>query len=152
MSCPVTRTRVPAFLTLPSRIKLTPRCFDVLEASFAHIFKGEVETFTDMIAHRLRNGNATDGRNALEPSRQVDAIAEDVAFLDNNVAEVNSDAEFDACVRGTGVACPHGRLNVDRTSDGAHDAGKFNQHSIAGKFEDASIVLADFRVDQIFPQ
>ena len=44
------------------------------------------------------------------------------------------------------------QLNIRGAGNGAHNAGKFHQYSIAGKFDDAAVMLADFRVNQIFPQ
>ena len=52
--------------------------------------------------------------------------------------------------RHVGVAVAHAALDIGGASDRVHDAGKFNQHAIAGEFDDAALMLGDFGVDQIF--
>ena len=48
----------------------------------------------------MRDGDAAGPGDAFEPRGDVDAVAEDVVVLDDDVAEIDADAEFDAPVLG----------------------------------------------------
>ena len=103
-----------------------------------------------MLAHRLRDGDPAGPGNALDARGDVDAVAEKVAALDDDVAEVDSDAEFDSPVLGhVSVAGRHGLLHGAGTLDRIHDARKFDEHAIAGEFDDATRMPADLRLDEL---
>ena len=55
---------------------------------FAAILKSHVKPVANMIAHRLRNGDASRLCHAFETCRDIDAVAVDVVAFDNDVAEV----------------------------------------------------------------
>ena len=87
---------------------------------------------------------------AFEPRRDIDAVAEDVAVLDDDVAEIDADAELDALLRGdTGIALGHPALHRDGAAHRIDDAGEFDQQAVAGGLDDAAAVLGDVRVDQL---
>ena len=88
--------------------------------------------------------------DALEPRRHVDAVAEDVVALDDDVAEIDADAEFDAAVlRHVGVALAHPALDFGGAGDRVHDARELHQHAVAGQLDDAPLMLGDLGVDQL---
>src|SRR5438270_766792 len=85
--------------------------------------------------------------------RDVDAVAMDVAVLDNDVARIDPDAEFDAPVfRRGGIPRPHPALHGNGAGDRLDDARKFDQEAVAGRLDDAALVLGDQRVDQLAAQ
>jgi hypothetical protein len=49
-----------------------------------------------VVAHRPGNADPAGLGERFQACRDIDAVAEDVAFLDNDVAEVDADAELDA--------------------------------------------------------
>jgi hypothetical protein len=103
-----------------------------------------------MIAHRLGNGDAANRSDAFEPRRHIDAITKDVSALDDHISEVHSHAEFNAPILwNTGITSTECALNICRTADRAHHTGELHQHAIAGKFDDAPLMLGDFAVDHI---
>ena len=87
------------------------RPVDVLQRLLAHILEGEVEPVADMVADRRRNRDAAGLGDAFDARRDVDAVAIDVVVLDDDVAEIDADAELDAailaarrrCARASGV-------------------------------------------------
>ena len=83
------------------------RPLDVLELLLAQITEGEVELARSVLAYPRRNANATGLGQAFEPRRNVDAVAKDVAILDDDVADVDADPKFDAAVGHIGVAPGH---------------------------------------------
>src|SRR4051812_44379347 len=104
-----------------------------------------------MIAHGLGNGDSAYRGDTLQARSYVDAVAENVTVLHDDVAQVNTDPEFNALGRCAGVARAHARLNIDGARECADDAGKFHQHSISGKLYNPAVVLADLGIGQIFP-
>ena len=57
-----------------------------------------------MFAHRLADGDAAGFGELLQSCRDVDAVAEDVVFFDDDVAEIDSDAELDLPWIDIGIA------------------------------------------------
>jgi hypothetical protein len=82
---------------------------------------------------------------AFKAHRDIDAIAEDVAILDDDVACVDADAQLDAVVGGhTGVALGHLALHLDGTARGMHHTAQLDQQPIAGDLDDAPPCSAIF--------
>lgn len=81
--------------------------------------------------------------------RDVDAVAMDVVADDDDIAEVDADAELDALFRrGRAIAGRHARLDRDGAADRLDRAGEVHQQAVAGAFDDASPMLGDARFDQ----
>ena len=74
---------------------------DVLERLLAEVLEGEIELACGVLVHPRRDADAARLGQAFEPRRDIDAVAKDVAVLDDDVAEIDADAELDA-------ACPAG--------------------------------------------
>ena len=76
----------------------------------------------------------------------VDAVAEDVVVLDDDVAEVDADAELDARLVGrAAVAVGHAGLDGDGAAHRLDGAGEIDQQAIAGALDDAAAVGGDMR-------
>jgi hypothetical protein len=89
----------------------------------------------------------------LDPSGDVDAVAEEVVALDEHVAEIDADAQFDAAVRpDTRIPLGHRLLHRNCSAHRIDDAGKFHQQTVAGGLDNATLVLGDFRIDQFAAQ
>ena len=85
-----------------------------------------------------------------EPRRYIDAVAVDVAVLDDNVAQIDADAVLDPLVVRDGtVPFGHTPLDSNRTGDGFNYARKLDQDAIAGGLNDAAFVLGNLPVDQV---
>src|SRR5712664_2828689 len=87
------------------------------------------------------------------------AIAVEVVALDDHVAEIDADAQFDAFVRPDArVPLAHRLLHRDRAAHRIDDAGKLHQQAVAGglgprvKPGDATVVLGDLRIDELAAQ
>jgi hypothetical protein len=107
----------------------------------------------DLVVHDARDADPARLGDPLQPRRDVDAVAVNVAVFDDHIARVDADAELDALVLG-GCIVPrrHLPLQRDGAGDRFDDAREFDQDSIAGSLDDASLVLGDLRVDQIAAQ
>ncbi|HJX22510.1 MAG TPA: hypothetical protein VJ454_16050, partial [Steroidobacteraceae bacterium] len=82
-----------------------------------------VQPVANLIAHRARNTDAARLGEHFEARRHVHAVAEDVIFLNDHVAQIDADAELHPpCRRDVRVASRHPALNLDRAQHGVGDA------------------------------
>src|SRR5579864_5819731 len=93
------------------------RAGDVLEALLADVLEGEVEAAGGVFLDAGRDADATGLGQGFEARGNVDPIAEDVAVLDDDVADIDADAELDV-LGGRDASGPFcdGALPVDRTA------------------------------------
>ena len=91
--------------------------------------------------------------NSFQPRRDVDAVAKDIIFIDDDVADVNADAEFDPkFLRHTGVPLGHAALDLDGTAGSVHGACELGQHAVSGGLDDVSAMFGDGGIDERFPE
>src|ERR1700721_361783 len=87
----------------------------IFEGLPAHIFEGRVNLSPDLPVGVVRQTYAARIGNILQPCGDVDAVAEDVVVVDNDVADVNTDAKFDPLLlRRGGILLRHPALNLHR--------------------------------------
>jgi hypothetical protein len=87
--------------------------------------------------------------DVFQPCSDVDAIAEDISFLDHDIANMDTDAEFDALVGWhSSIALRHPALLLNGTSGGVHSTGELDEDSVAGAFNNAAAVLRDRRIQK----
>src|SRR5438874_9127124 len=91
--------------------------------------------------------------HGFEPCGDVDAVAVDVVAVDDHIAEIDPDPEFDALGRRDARApFAHRFLHLGRAAHRVDDAAELDQHAVAGSLDDAAIVLGDTRIDKLGPQ
>jgi hypothetical protein len=84
----------------------------------------------------------------LQPHRDVDAVAVNVAAVGDHVAEIEPDAKPQPALFGEiEIAVGHGALDLGGTAHRIDDTLKFRKHTVAGGLDDPSAVLADLRID-----
>ena len=90
---------------------------DVLDVLFAEILERDIETVAHLISHGGGNADPVRGSHLLEARCHIDAIAKDVAVLDNDVADIDADPELDPAVqRHGGIAFGHSHLHFGGAS------------------------------------
>src|SRR6266436_3916812 len=126
---------------------------DVLDALVAEILEFEVvQSVTDLITHRAGDADATGLGEGFEARRHVDAVAKDVVFLNDHVAQIDADAELHPPRRrDVRVTSRHSALNLGSAQHGVGDAVEFDQHAVASGLDDAATVLRDSRIDELDP-
>ena len=88
----------------------------------------------------------------LEAHRQVDAIAEVIAVLMHDIADVDPDTVANPPLLGLGrLAFGHAALDFDCTFDGIDRAPKLDQPAIARELDHLPAVLADQGFEKIDP-
>ena len=123
---------------------------DVLDRPFAQIFQHDLQLVAHRIAHGARDEDRARFGDALQPRRNVDPVSVDVVAFDDDVAQVDADAELDAAVFGRGaVAVGHAGLDRDGAAHGLDRAGEIHQQAVAGALDDASLVHGDARLDEL---
>jgi hypothetical protein len=125
------------------------RTGNVLDRLCAKILKGETELVRDLVANDPADADRARIGHHLESGRDVDAIAENVVAIDDDVADVDADPEIDSLLRRRAcIALGHATLHVDCTAHSIDHAGKLQQKAIPGGLDDATTVLSDLWVDQ----
>jgi hypothetical protein len=85
--------------------------------------------------------------NALEPSGDVDPIAEYVLPFDKDIADMNADPPFHAAGIGNSRIALRGQLlQCQGTFDGANHGAEFYQGPIASGFDNPPTMLGNERV------
>src|SRR5262249_15151014 len=91
-------------------------------------------------------------RQGLETGRDVDAVAVNVLVVDDDVAEVQPDAKFDAAFcRYLGITLGHSALDLDCAAYRVDDTGELDEDAVARGLDDAAAMLLDFGIDQFAP-
>src|SRR5215468_4246343 len=89
---------------------------DVLQILLAHIGDGDLELAADLL---VRGGRETDSPglgDALQTRSDIDAVPKDVIAIREDVADMETDAEFDAPLRWMGGS-RHTALHRDGAAD-----------------------------------
>ena len=109
-----------------------------------------------MPAHLLnprRDADAAGLGQRFEAGGDIDAVTEDVAVLDDDIANVHADAELDRLIGGTpALRSVIAALHLDGAVQRIDHAGELDQHAVAGGLDDAAAVLGDLRVDELAAQ
>ena len=126
---------------------------DVLQALLAGIDEVGRHLALHLPPSVLGNRDAARFGNALDPRRDVDAVAKDILAFDDDVADVDPDPELDRIGFGaTGIVLPKLSLNLDRAGDSVHGAREFHQRAVAHEFDDTAGMGRNHRVDKLTPQ
>jgi hypothetical protein len=130
----------------------THRPGDVLDVLLPHIFEGQVELVPYLFAHDSADADSTGLGQGLQTRCDVHPVSEDVAMLDDDIAEIDPDAEPDAPVfNDIGVPGCHRALHLGGTPNRVHDTRKFHQHAVAGGLHNPPPVLHNFGIDEFAP-
>jgi hypothetical protein len=134
----------------------TPRAHrlgNILQRLQTHIVEGNIDFAADLALGVIGDADASGFRDPFQTRGDVDAIAKNIVVIDDDVADVNADAEFDpGILRYIGVLPGHAALDFDGATRCVHGAGEFDQHAVAGGLDDAATMPGDRRIEQCFPQ
>ena len=117
---------------------------DVLDFLFAQVLELHLQLAANLAVDIARDADAAGLGERLEPRRQIDAVAIEIAALDDHIAEIDADAQEDVLIGG--YACVlrlHRLLQVDGAFHGVDDAGELDKDAVAHDLEDAPALLRD---------
>ncbi len=125
---------------------------DVLDFLFAQILELHLQLAANLAVDIARDADTTGLGERLEPSRQIDAVAIEIAALDEDIAEIDADAQEDVLIVGHArVLRLHRLLQVDGAFHGVDDAGVLDKDAIAHDLEDSPAMLRDQWHQDIVP-
>ena len=122
---------------------------DVLHRLFAQVGEGERKLVANLLVGTARDAQTARLAQGLEPRRDVYAVAEYVVAIDDDVADIDADAENDPpipwhCL----VSADHAALDADGAADRVDYAGELDQHPVARCLHDAAVMPGDGWIDQ----
>jgi hypothetical protein len=125
------------------------RSSNVLERLCAAIIECSVETVAHIFMLAVRYANTSRCRDLLKPGGTV---AEDIVAVDDDVPDVDADAEGNApilCYPDGTIG--HRRLHYDGAAHRIDHARKLQQQAVAGGLDGATTVAGSRRVDHLLP-
>src|SRR5262245_18101953 len=121
---------------------------DILDLLIAHVLERRIELIANLIAHDAADADSPWLRHSLQARRDVAAVAINVPVVDDDAADVETNAKLDAPFWGDlGVALNHLPLDIDGTTYGVDDTGKFNKDAAASCLDDAPAVFGNLGID-----
>ena len=119
---------------LAGRLRVHPhaihahRFVDVLDPPFTQGLVSHVELLLDLVICSAGDHDTPRLGQLLQSVRYVDAVAMYVVALDDDIAEVDADAEYHSAIGWQGSVAPcFGALHVDRTTKSVDDAVELDQ-------------------------
>ena len=95
------------------------------------------------------DSNSASFSDLLQSRRNIDAVAEYVVALDDDITQVHADPEADGVLVGdAAVAFGHACLNADAAFDGGDDTWELQQQPVAHRLDDATALFGDQGIDQ----
>ena len=120
------------------------RAGNVLNLLLAEIGEAYRQIGTDLFPQRTGTADPARRGQRLQSGGNIDAVAEQVAVLDDDVAQMQADAELHLFELGSGgVRLGDRRLHRQRAGQRVDRAGEFRGNAVAGGGEDASAMRRD---------
>src|SRR5438132_6634972 len=134
---------------LRSEAEGTHRPGDVLYPLLAEIIEGDRQFAANLVADGAGDAQPARLAQALQPRGNIDAVAENVAGLADDVADVDPDtASKPLVLRDALVSRRNSLLDRDGAGDSLDCAREFDENTVPGGLDDAAMVDRDRRVDQ----
>ena len=104
--------------------------------------------FLNLVINGLRDADGTGLGQRFKPGGDVDPIAENVVAVDDHVAKVYADPQFETTLgRDRVVDGARRTLHLDGATQRVDDAREVRQQAVAGGADDPSAMRRDQRVD-----
>ena len=123
---------------------------DVLEPHLTGVDERDPDLAVHLRVHDVGRQDAAVRRLALQTGGDVDAIAQDVVAVDDDVPQVDADAELEPPL-GPRVALGQGVLQRDGALDGVDGAAELDQCAIAHRLDDAPVARRDGWIERLAP-
>ena len=129
------------------------RTGDILQALLAEIGKFRSDLAIHLIVGRRRQTDAAGFSDALEPRRDIDAVAEDVVHADDDVADIDADAKQNPLLGRIADREPvDAALELHGGPHRIDRAGELGEEAVPGILDDAAAVLDDHRQHGVYQQ
>jgi hypothetical protein len=115
---------------------------DVLDFLGTDVFEDVWQLVVYVITNDLAHADLSGFGEPFDTYRNIDAIAENVVIIDDDVTDIDTDPKLDLVFRRhAGIALRHASLDVNGTIHGVHHAGKLQQKAVTGSLDDSAAVL-----------
>jgi hypothetical protein len=85
----------------------------------------------------------------LDTRRNIDALAKNIVAVNDDVANVNSNAKQDARLSFTGHSLCHSLLDLNGEGYRIDYTREFDQHAVTGLLDDSTIMRSDARIEDL---
>jgi len=121
---------------------------DVFEGLLAHVLERKVELTRYVLLYPSRHTNPARIGQCFQPSGNIHSVPENVAVLDDDIANIDTYSKFDAIFGGDlCIFLGYCTLDLTRTPHGIYYTGELDQQAVPGGFNDTPSMLGDGRID-----
>ena len=125
------------------------RLTDILQGLLADVVEGNIHLAANLPMGVVGDADAARLGDSLQARRDVDAVAENIVVVEDDVADVDADAKLDPQVgRHVDIPLRHRALHFHRIASRIHGTGELDQHAVARGLDDAPVVRLDAGIDQ----
>jgi hypothetical protein len=122
---------------------------DILQGLRTQVLKRYIYLATNLPTSVIRDADTARVCNPLETHCNIDPVTKDIVLFDNDITDVNADAELDPLVlRHVDILFGHAALNFVGTSHGVDHAGELSNSAVPGILDDTSVMLSDFGIEK----
>jgi hypothetical protein len=119
---------------------------------FARVLEICIELAMDLSVSIVGDTDTAWLGDAFEPGGNIHTLPEYVTVLDDDVANVYTDAQFDvSALRYRCIALDHASLDLNGAAGGIHGTCELNQDAIAGSLDDAAAIISDLWFQELAP-
>ena len=120
------------------------RLGDVLDRPGPEFIEAEGKLALHLVVDAAGEEDVAGLGHCLEPHGDDDAVPEEVATFDDNITEIDADAQDDMPILGkTFVRGRHPRPEVNGKAHGIDRAGELDQNAIPHQLDDTAMMVAD---------
>jgi hypothetical protein len=117
---------------------------NILEGLRSHIITDHIDLAPDLSISVIGHADTARHGYSFKAGGDVDSIAEDVVFIDDDVADVNAYAELDHLIlRHDSILFGHAALDFNCAAHSINGAGKLDQQTVAGRLDNAAAMLGE---------
>jgi hypothetical protein len=125
------------------------RSVDVLELYLACIVEDDLELALGVVSYTAGNANAAGVGQALKTDSHIDVIPEDVAAIDDDIADVYADTKLNPLLfRDIAIALNHAALDVHGTTHGIDSTAELGQQPVSRVLDDTAAMFGDLGIDK----
>jgi hypothetical protein len=129
------------------------RSGDVLDPLQTHVAKRERQPVRDRLVNHVGHAYAARLCERLQARRDIDAVAEHIAAIEYNVAQIYTNAIGNAvAVRDVRPVRHQRLLDIDRAANRFLRRGKFGEQTVTGRLDDGPVVARLFRIGDFTAQ
>src|SRR3977135_3216349 len=94
---------------------------DILPRLRSQIVEADIDLAADLTLRVVGDADPARLGDSFQPGCDIDAVAKNIVVVDDDIAEMDPDPEFDACVRNhAGVLRSHAALDFHRAAHRIH--------------------------------